>query len=93
VGRELTKKFEEFVRGDLESVRAHFEQNPPRGECVIVLGLGEGAAAAVETVSVEEQLAALLAAGVSAKDAARQVAAATGRARRELYALAQTLPR
>lgn len=93
VGRELTKKFEEFVRGDLASVLAHFQQNPPRGECVIVLGPGEGLATTIETVSAEEQLAALIASGVSAKDAARQVAAATGRSRRDLYAYAQTLPR
>ncbi len=93
VGRELTKKFEEFVRGSLADVLAHFEETAPRGECVIVLGPGDGAPDAPPEVTPEDQLAALLASGVSAKDAARQVAAATGRSRRDLYALAQSLPR
>lgn len=41
VSRELTKKFEETVRGTLSEVIAHFRQRPPKGEFVIVLA-GEG---------------------------------------------------
>lgn len=41
VSRELTKKFEETVRGTLAEVIAHFRQRPPKGEFVIVLA-GEG---------------------------------------------------
>ena len=37
VGRELTKKYEEFVRGPLADVAAHFAANPPRGEITIVV--------------------------------------------------------
>jgi 16S rRNA (cytidine1402-2'-O)-methyltransferase len=37
VSRELTKKFEETVRGTLASVSEHFNQKPPRGEFVIVV--------------------------------------------------------
>ncbi|MBI5646849.1 MAG: 16S rRNA (cytidine(1402)-2'-O)-methyltransferase [Ignavibacteriae bacterium] len=37
VSRELTKRFEETVRGTLGSVLQHFETHPPRGEFVIVL--------------------------------------------------------
>jgi 16S rRNA (cytidine1402-2'-O)-methyltransferase len=36
--RELTKRFEEIVRGSATEVRAHFEQTPPRGEFVLVIG-------------------------------------------------------
>jgi 16S rRNA (cytidine1402-2'-O)-methyltransferase len=36
--RELTKRFEEIVRGSATEVRAHFEQSPPRGEFVLVIG-------------------------------------------------------
>jgi 16S rRNA (cytidine1402-2'-O)-methyltransferase len=93
VGRELTKKFEEFVRGDMESALNHFQQYPPRGECVVVVGPGVGPVAPLEAMPVEDQLSVLLAEGVSAKDAARQVAAATGRSRRELYSLALQIPR
>lgn len=37
VSRELTKKFEETVRGTLSSVADHFKNNPPRGEFVIIV--------------------------------------------------------
>ncbi len=38
VARELTKHFEEIKRGTLEEVAAYYENTPPRGEIVIVLG-------------------------------------------------------
>jgi len=37
VSRELTKKFEENIRGSVIEVIAHFEKNPPKGEIVIVV--------------------------------------------------------
>jgi 16S rRNA (cytidine1402-2'-O)-methyltransferase len=37
VSRELTKKFEETVRGSLASVSEHFNEKQPRGEFVIVV--------------------------------------------------------
>lgn len=37
VCRELSKKFEEVVRGTLEETILHFEKNAPRGEFVIVI--------------------------------------------------------
>ena len=41
VSRELTKKFEQTVRGTLEEVIAHFKKQQPKGEFVIVLA-GKG---------------------------------------------------
>jgi 16S rRNA (cytidine1402-2'-O)-methyltransferase len=38
VSRELSKKFEETIRGTLSEVLAHFSQHEPRGEFVLVLG-------------------------------------------------------
>ncbi len=35
VGRELTKKFEEFVRGTTTEVREHFKTHPMKGEFVV----------------------------------------------------------
>jgi 16S rRNA (cytidine1402-2'-O)-methyltransferase len=44
VGRELTKKFEELVRGTTTSVQEHFERHEPRGEFTLVMaGAGQGA--------------------------------------------------
>lgn len=38
VSRELSKKFEETVRGNAKALQAHFEENPPKGEFVVVVG-------------------------------------------------------
>ncbi|NQX91904.1 MAG: 16S rRNA (cytidine(1402)-2'-O)-methyltransferase [Flavobacteriales bacterium] len=35
--REISKIYEEVVRGSITEVKAHFEQNPPKGEFVMVL--------------------------------------------------------
>ena len=37
VSRELTKMFEETVRGSASEVLAHYESKPPKGEIVIVV--------------------------------------------------------
>ena len=37
VSRELTKKFEQTVRGTIAEVIEHFKNNEPKGEFVIVL--------------------------------------------------------
>ena len=37
VSRELSKRFEETIRGTIEEVISHFSENKPKGEFVIVL--------------------------------------------------------
>lgn len=37
VSRELSKKFEQTVRGTIEEVIAHFEAHPPKGEFVMIV--------------------------------------------------------
>ena len=37
VSREISKKFEETIRGSVAEVLAHFETKEPKGEFVIVL--------------------------------------------------------
>jgi 16S rRNA (cytidine1402-2'-O)-methyltransferase len=37
VARELTKKFEEFRRGNAAELLAHYEARPPKGEIVLVI--------------------------------------------------------
>jgi len=37
VSRELSKRFEETIRGALEEVMRHFSENEPKGEFVVVL--------------------------------------------------------
>jgi len=37
VSREISKRFEETVRGDLSELIVHFTENPPKGEFVVVV--------------------------------------------------------
>ncbi len=37
VGREISKKFEEYVSGNVEEVLNHYEQAGVKGECVVVI--------------------------------------------------------
>ena len=85
--REITKRFEETVRGTTVSVRDHFNANVPRGEFVLILG------GAVETeTSAEDTLAQGLALakrliqdGASTNQAAKEAAQATGLSKRTIY--------
>ena len=36
IGRELTKMFEEFLRGTPKELLTHFEKTKPRGEMVVL---------------------------------------------------------
>lgn len=38
VSRELTKMYEETIRGTVSEVLEHFSQKPPKGEIVIIIG-------------------------------------------------------
>lgn len=89
LGRELTKKFEEFRRGTLEELLAYYEEHEPRGEFVIVVAGAdtEGRAEAEETPQDPVTLCQkLMAEGVSKKEAMRQTAKALGMSRRDVYA-------
>ena len=82
VCRELTKQFEEVVRGPAAEVADRFRE-PPRGEITLVLGEGrvEGPDAAESVAAVAE----LVQAGVPRRQAADVVARLTGGARNALY--------
>lgn len=84
VCRELTKTFEEFRRGTLGELAAHYaEAGAVKGEIVLVIG-PPGEAAAPEAEDVDRLLAQLvrdMPAGKAATEAARQ----TGLPRRDLY--------
>lgn len=90
VARELTKKFEEFRRGTLVEVIAYYRENPPRGECVIVLGGGSGKPAEADApLDIDALARAALERGLSAKDAAREVARLANLSRNDAYAVVQ----
>ncbi len=80
VARELTKMFEEVVRGPLRELAGL----SPRGECVIVVGAAPTPIAADDD-AIDAALQAEFAAGSSARDAAAAVAVGLGVAKRRAY--------
>lgn len=81
VCRELTKKFEEIVRGSAVDVAAQFAE-PPKGEIVLVLGAAEVSRDEPAAVAA---VAELVAAGVPRRQAADLVSRLTGVSKNALY--------
>ncbi len=99
--RELTKLHEEWLRGSISTIRAHYTTHTPRGEYTLVIA-GADASQAVTTPPGEqdqrpveeiarERLQTLLHQGVRTRAAASQVAQALGLPKRDVYRLALDL--
>ena len=88
IARELTKKFEEFRRGNLSELLAWCEENQLRGEFVIVVS-GAEESRKESTESPPEDAAAIVrrltADGMAKKEAIRETAKRTGLSRRDVY--------
>jgi 16S rRNA (cytidine1402-2'-O)-methyltransferase len=86
--RELTKKFEECLRGGLKSLAERCADSPPRGEIVLLIERGE-----IEAVNELEMESALRNALTShtVKDAATIVSNAFGLPRRQVYQIAMRM--
>ena len=97
VMRELTKKFEEIVRGTVSEVADRMAQPPPRGELTLVVAGAQpvrGEASGRATIPPDDpaaHLRGLLRSGVPVKDAVRQVAQAHRLPRRTVYEMALVL--
>ena len=74
VARELTKLYETVVRGPLDALAANPALQSPKGEVVVLVGVGGAEAALAEAVQ-----------RLGPSEAASEVARATGLPRRELY--------
>ncbi|HYM55863.1 MAG TPA: ribosomal RNA small subunit methyltransferase I, partial [Solirubrobacteraceae bacterium] len=83
VCRELTKLHEEVRRGSACELAAHYGENPPRGEVVLVCGAAQPGQVGREQAL--EALRDLIAAGAKPRPAAAAVAKLTGLAANELY--------
>lgn len=90
--RELTKKHETVFASTLSESLAFYEQNEPRGECVIVMeGRSRGELRREEQekweeLSVKEHVEHYEALGLDRKEAMKQAAKDRGVSRREIYA-------
>jgi 16S rRNA (cytidine1402-2'-O)-methyltransferase len=89
VARELTKVYEEFRRGSLADLAAHYVTEPARGEIVVIVGGATEQEA--DSTDPEAIIASLLKAGLKPSAAAREAAALTGLPRADLYGIAMSL--
>ena len=89
--RELTKKHEDRYCGTLGAAAAFYEENPPKGECVIVIeGADPSEAKRAEQaewseLTIAEHVAMYEAQGMDRKDAMKAVAADRGIGKRDVY--------
>ena len=93
VARELTKLHEEFLRGRVSELSAHFEANEPRGEFTLVIAGAETSAEAKDRVEwtdtdVRIRLEKFLTEGLTPTEAAKRVAREAGWERRVIYQMA-----
>jgi Predicted methyltransferases len=73
VAREISKKFEEVIRGSLGEVRAYFEDNMPRGEiCLVIAGLTDDEKPEVNIIL--EEIEELISQGIDKKEALKMKA-------------------
>ncbi|MGD1952843.1 MAG: 16S rRNA (cytidine(1402)-2'-O)-methyltransferase [Leptolyngbyaceae cyanobacterium] len=91
LARELTKRYEEFWRGTVKDAIEHFTTTEPRGEFTVAIA---GQTTSPEPLSDEElrqHLSTLMAQGLSASKASRQLAEQTGLPKRDIYQLSLQL--
>jgi len=91
VCRELTKKYETVVRLPLSQMVEYYQDNQPKGECVIVVEGRSRAEMSLEEqqkwqeLSVEEHMDIYLKKGLDKKEAMKVVAQDRGVSKREIY--------
>lgn len=89
IARELTKKYEEYLRGSISDLIAHFDEHEVRGELVIVI---EGYKETEEDLltydpseSTKAHVERLIADGFDKKEAMKRVAADRGLKKSDIY--------
>ena len=91
--KEITKKYETVKRDSLENLIAYYDENPPKGEFVLVLAgesedkLKEEEMEKWENISVEEHVKMYEDKGMSRKDAMKAAAKDRGLTKRDIYAV------
>ncbi len=84
--RELTKLNEEILRLTLSSACEYYESVEPRGEYVLIIDGAPETTEAEESVNIAERAAALMAEGMSQKDAVKLIVKETGLPKNKVYA-------
>ncbi|MGF1569262.1 MAG: 16S rRNA (cytidine(1402)-2'-O)-methyltransferase [Nodosilinea sp.] len=87
LGRELTKRFEQFWHGSLAEAVAFYQTTPPKGEFTLVVQGTARQAPVVSNQALRAELERLLQEGLSRAEASRQLAQATGQSKKTIYQL------
>jgi 16S rRNA (cytidine1402-2'-O)-methyltransferase len=91
VARELTKRYEELIRGKISDVIEHFKENNPRGEFVLLI---EGRSSLEESdeeknswedISIQDHILVYINKGFTKKEAVKKVAKDRNMHKREVY--------
>ena len=91
--RELTKRYETVNRTTFEDAISYYEENQPKGECVLVISgksyeeLEQEKQDSFKELPLSEHMEQYLAKGMSKKEAMKAVAADRGVSKREIYQL------
>ncbi len=93
IAREMTKKFEELIRCTLQEALALLEQQPLKGEIVLIIegedkqSLKQRQYEKWENIPVAQHIQMYISEGLSKKDAMKKVAQDRGVSKREIYAM------
>lgn len=91
VARELTKVHEELKYGNLAELAVYYQEHAPRGEVTVLIAGTEPVEPALDAATVRRSAQALLAEGLSRKDAANRIAREFSLPRREVYRMVAEL--
>lgn len=89
--RELTKRHETAFATTLEEACAYYNEQPPKGECVLVIEgrsreqIAQEEKAQWEEMSIEEHMGHYLSQGIDKKEAMKKVAKDRGVSKRDIY--------
>lgn len=88
VSREITKKYEETIRGTLSEMISYFQDNPPKGEITLVIaGREEQKEVLIDTVQLKGEIKKLVNTGMAKKDAVKEIAMRYGLPKNQVYRL------
>jgi 16S rRNA (cytidine1402-2'-O)-methyltransferase len=91
LGRELTKRYEEFWRGTVAGAIAHYDTQNPMGEYTLIVAGAVPQQLELTDDALRNELTHLLSQGWSRSHASRELAQQTALPRRRIYQLALTI--
>ena len=84
--RELTKIYEEYTRGTIAELVAYLEENPLKGECLLIVEGASEQETNLEEVDLIKEIDLLVQSGMKKNQAIKQVAKQFGLQKSDLYA-------